>query len=60
MTTHHLFTECEKLTLLWFNTFGEHNPKTLYSLSVDQVVCFLCETNVGWLPTHERTEHTIE
>ena len=53
MTTKHLFTECEKFALLRLNIFGEHNPSVPFSLSVDQIVRFLRETNVGWLPTSE-------
>ena len=49
MTTEHLFTECEALINLRLRVFGHHCPQ-VNAISVVQLVRFLKEANVDWLP----------
>ena len=56
MSTQHLFTECPALALNRHMIFGHHSPSVPYQLSIPAAVRFLRETNVGWLPTHEKLD----
>ena len=54
MDTKHIFTECEALGLKRQQIFGNHNPEVPFTLSVGQMIRFLRETDIGWLPDEER------
>ena len=53
MCTEHIFRECEAFGALRLQIFGTHNPDTLDKLPTSQIIEFLRETNVGWLPSNE-------